>query len=616
MKRTLGKGFALVLMALAFMTLGIKAASLSADNEWENYVESSQKMRKHPRLLLLRGEEKKLLKDIKRDSIWSQIHQSIIDVSNQLSKQPYNLLTRKMEGRRLLGISRSALRRIFYTSYAYRTTKDAKYRDYAKSELLNVCQFTDWNPNHFLDVAEMTLAAAIGYDWLYDDLTLKERSIIEQAIIEKGLRPSFDNHFNIKGDNNWNQVCHTGISCGAMAVWEQDKELCAKVVNRAIWGEPFAMKGYDNDGVYPEGPGYWEYGTSFNVLFIEAIRQNFGSDFGLSEIPGFAKTGEYITHMCTPNLGCFNYSDNGNGSTATSTAFWFYRESRDPAILYNQMRILHRRNPESITQDRLAPAALIYGHKYPLTLPGQPEKLAWTGDGINPVYVTRSGWGYNDAFMGVKAGTAKANHAHMDVGSFIYESHGVRWALDLGTENYNNLEQANLSIWNMKQNSDRWTVYRYNNHNHNTLTFNDQLQVVNGRVDFKERKVAYPGYASIDLSPIYEGQVKNVTRRCELNGMDDLKITDHIETLNKSTKLTWTMMTEASVSIVDPQSIKLTKGEYSLTLRIQGVRGKWFVEKASPYRKVENQNKGITRIHFVAQLGRNTTTDLSATLSK
>ena len=66
-----------------------------------------------------------------------------------------------MEVRRLLGISRSALRRIFYTSYAYRTTKDAKYRDYAKSELLNVCQFTNWNPNHFLDVAEMTLAAAI-----------------------------------------------------------------------------------------------------------------------------------------------------------------------------------------------------------------------------------------------------------------------------------------------------------------------------------------------------------------------------------------------------------------------------------------------------------------------
>ena len=88
MKRKLGKGFALVLMSLDFMTLVIKAASLSADNERENYVESSQKMRKHPRLLLLRGEEKKLLKDIKRDSTWSQIHQSIIEVSNQLSKQP------------------------------------------------------------------------------------------------------------------------------------------------------------------------------------------------------------------------------------------------------------------------------------------------------------------------------------------------------------------------------------------------------------------------------------------------------------------------------------------------------------------------------------------------
>ena len=611
------KRLSLVLIALSFVTtIETKAATLRADNEPGTYVETNQKMRKHPRLLLLKGEEKKLLRDIKKDSIWTRVHLSIIDASDQISKQPYNLLQRKMEGRRLLSISRTALRRIFFTSYAYRTTKDTKYRDYAKTVMLNVCQFSDWNPNHFLDVAEMTLAVSIGYDWLYNELTPTERHIIEQAIIEKGLKPSFDNHFNIRGDNNWNQVCHTGMSFGAIAIWEQEKELCANIVNRAIWGEPYAMKAYDPDGVYPEGPGYWEYGTSFNVLFIEAIRQNFESDFGLTKIPGFMKTGEYITHMCTPGLGCFNYSDNGNGSAATSTAFWFYRETRDHNILFNQMRILHRRNPESLSRDRLAPAALIYGHDFSLTMPEQPKRLAWTGDGINPVYVTRSGWGYNDAFMAIKAGTPKANHAHMDVGSFIYESHGVRWALDLGTENYNNLEQANLSIWNMKQNSDRWTIYRYNNYNHNTLTFDDQLQVVNGRVDFKERKVEYPGYASLDLSPIYEEQVKNVTRRCELNGMDNLKVTDHIETLNKSTKLIWTMMTEAMVSVMDNQRIKLTKGDYSLTLCIQGANGKWFVENASPLRSVESENKGITRIHFVARLGRNSSTDLVATLNK
>ena len=30
--------------------------------------------------------------------------------------------------------------------------------------MLAIAQFADWNPSHFLDVAEMTMGMAIGYD--------------------------------------------------------------------------------------------------------------------------------------------------------------------------------------------------------------------------------------------------------------------------------------------------------------------------------------------------------------------------------------------------------------------------------------------------------------------
>jgi hypothetical protein len=33
---------------------------------------------------------------------------------------------------------------------------------------------------HFLDVAEMTMAVAIGYDWLYDDLSPASRAAIKK----------------------------------------------------------------------------------------------------------------------------------------------------------------------------------------------------------------------------------------------------------------------------------------------------------------------------------------------------------------------------------------------------------------------------------------------------
>ena len=61
----------------------------------------------------------------------------------------------------------------------------------------------------------------------------------------------------------------------------------AKVVNRAVEKIRNPMKHYAPDGAYPEGIVYWDYGTSFNALFISAIEKIFGTDYGLSELPGF-----------------------------------------------------------------------------------------------------------------------------------------------------------------------------------------------------------------------------------------------------------------------------------------------------------------------------------------
>ena len=55
-------------------------------------------------------------------------------------------------------------------------TKDPKgeerFKERAIRELDAACAMKDWNPSHFLDVAEMATAVAVGYDWLYPVLTL------------------------------------------------------------------------------------------------------------------------------------------------------------------------------------------------------------------------------------------------------------------------------------------------------------------------------------------------------------------------------------------------------------------------------------------------------------
>jgi len=112
----------------------------------------------HPRILLLKGEENVLKKTISGDKIWGKMQQAILDESDRILSLPP--VERIQIGRRLLDKSREALRRLFFLSYAYRTTQKPQYLHRAEKEMLAIAAFSDWNPPHFLDVAEMTMAVS------------------------------------------------------------------------------------------------------------------------------------------------------------------------------------------------------------------------------------------------------------------------------------------------------------------------------------------------------------------------------------------------------------------------------------------------------------------------
>lgn len=199
----------------------------------------------------------------------------------------------------------------FYLSYAFRLTKERKYLERAEKELLKVSKFKDWNPSHFLDVAEMTMGVAIGYDWLHDDLQASSLPIIREAILKKGIEPSLDTTYNswLKSSNNWNQVCNAGITYGALAIYEDKPKLAQELIDRAVKSIKIPMEAFKPDGAYPEGYMYWGYGTSFNVLFLSALQKAYGSDFGLSDTEGFLKTAAYLENMVGSSGQSFNYAD-------------------------------------------------------------------------------------------------------------------------------------------------------------------------------------------------------------------------------------------------------------------------------------------------------------------
>lgn len=241
----------------------------------------------HPRLLLFDSDIQQIKGNIEKNQLWKKIDDVIQSESRKLFE--VDAVKRIKTGRRLLAVSREALRRIFYLSYSYRITSDEQFKARAEKEMLAIADFEDWNPSHFLDVAEMTLAMAIGYDWLYHDLSESSRTKIKDAIIKKGIDTSFstDNNSWLSSGHNWNQVCNAGMAYGAIAVYEDMPEIAKVVVDRAVSSIALPMKGYAPDGAYPEGFTYWSYGTSFNVLFLSAVEKLFHTDFGLSSMEWF-----------------------------------------------------------------------------------------------------------------------------------------------------------------------------------------------------------------------------------------------------------------------------------------------------------------------------------------
>ncbi len=571
----------------------------------KEFVNTSVRLSGHPRLLLQKGEEKTLKKMIMKDVIWKDIHQSLLNEAAEIVQLPLN--ERIKTGRRLLSVSRENLRRIFILSYAYRMTRKGEFLKRAESEMLKAASFSDWNPSHFLDVGEMTMALAIGYDWLYPQLSAQTKKVIEDAIVEKGLKPSFDERYNwfVNAVHNWSQVCHAGVTYGALAVWEKEPALACTVVNRAIEKISIPMGHYAPDGAYPEGIGYWDYGTSFNVMFLSAIEKIFGTDYGLSELPGFLKTGEYILHMVTPNLKNFAYSDNGINAFFTPTMFWFYSKTKDASILYNQIRLYKKDGQKRIQKNRLAPAMLIWGASASLVNLQKPKQLLWKAQGDNPVCLMRSSWNDSSAiYLGMKMGSPSVNHGHMDIGSFVFEADDIFWGIDMGGEEYNRLETRGVDLWNTRQSSQRWDIYRYNNLSHNTLSFNNKYQEVKGKTKIDEYSdQENHKFVISDLTPVYKNQVRSVKRAVSLVNKEFAVVEDLIETTKNFTMMTWTMVTPASAKILSENVMLLEKDGKKLYIKVEGPRKiRWHILPAQSDFSYDSPNPGISIIGFDTDL--------------
>lgn len=520
-------------------------------------------LRPHPRLLVTPDTWQQIRDRAAADPAYRVLVDQVITTARARLETPPP--TRTLTGKRLLFVSRRVLTDAIWLSLAYHLTGEKPFLEIAERNLAAAAAFPDWNPSHFLDVAEMSAALALGYDWLRDDLSPAARTALRDALVEKGIRPALDPESR---DNwwhtrkmNWNQVCLGGLTLAALAVADEKPDLARQALDLLARHHANGLVPYGPDGIYPEGPNYWRYGTSYTVLPLAALQTALGSEAPFTNLDAFFAGARVQARLIAPSGEPFAYGDTGPGAAPDPLLFWFAHRLGDPDLLADQGRHYHPYVPPS------KPTALDWENIFVLLHwqtpppPGHTTWSAWMGGGQVPIAVFRGPDTPRGAFyLAVKGGSPRDSHAHMDGGSFALELDGVRWADDIGGQNYTKLEALGIKLFDSRAGGDRWKIFRHANLSHNTLALDDTPHIVEARaalLDFSADPAALSVTADLKstLSPKLDYALRRFRPRPDGLG---LEVTDTLAGLKPGSTVTWTLVTRAEIAL-DGTAATLTR---------------------------------------------------------
>jgi hypothetical protein len=325
---------------------------------------------------------------------------------------------------------------------------------------------------------------------------------------------------------------------------------------------------YGPDGVYPEGSTYWGYGTSFSVVTAAMLESAFGTDFGLADYPAFKESAVFRALSNAPSGWYYNFADCGDQRSENGdiTLAWFASKTGNKQF-FEEGRFL-RPAEEMEELSRIAGAGLVwlaqYEEKGDIKIPS-----AWKGGGANPVVFFNGG--ENDPhqyYFGGKGGRGTVNHGNMDGGSFVFELNGVRWSVDPGNQSYHELEKTGFDLWDRCQDCERWTLLTKNNFGHSTISVNGQLHVVDGMASVIGFKEGDRPEATIDMTPAFEGQLKNAQRKFVKDSPTSLVIEDEIGLSEETKLITWQLMTTADVEVTKEGALLKQDGK---TLKLENL---------------------------------------------
>lgn len=397
----------------------------------------------HPRLFTNKHNLDEMAKKLQSGGSYEAYGNKIKEQADKdMTKEPCKLV---MNGVRIN--TGTFLPRVKGFIMAYLITKDEKYKQRLFDELKSYGDSANqWAPNHFLSATELTVVYSIAYDWFYDSWSRTERDYICEIIKTRSLDYAYMAAHGIwnytvewmkapESDSeelgNWPVVCEAGQIVGAIATMDEYPDFCLDIIENGLRHIEYSLSEFAPDGGWVEGLSYWGYTLDHFALILSALDYSFGTYFGYSDYEPIKKTMDFEVAMLGSN-GIFGFGDanaynSGEEPQSENMAYFAYAFNDNSWFQYRKQQ-LNKKNGEYGIFDWLYLPADTAGGKMERSGNDFYFKRLKTG--------TMFGEENGETFLGYHCGSNLDGHMNYDSGTFVFYSMNVRWAVELGRDNY------------------------------------------------------------------------------------------------------------------------------------------------------------------------------------
>ena len=235
------------------------------------------------------------------------------------------------------------------TAFVYKIEGDKKYLDAARRYMDAAVSYDIWGyasnkPNVDLAAGHLLYGLAWGYDLLYHDLTVEERTRYREKLIKQArlmaeyFKPKPGRTFAYSQNHTFIPI--SGLAAAAYALYDETPEAPAWAsLTRAIYDRVLAT--YSQDGYYYEGFEYWIFSTPWLVHYLDAHLHSTGED--LYDQAGFRLMHQYVAHSMLPDGNyVFDFGDVFEGPLTRAGLGEDYPRTHPEGHFYTNYNLLYR----------------------------------------------------------------------------------------------------------------------------------------------------------------------------------------------------------------------------------------------------------------------------------